>query len=234
MPGPLGPLGLPRRFCPPPRQSVPLELEGRGEGGGGGGRMGLAGARRWAFAGALGAFHASELAYAAAFTPHDFGWHSLLLSPPYAVAMALAVAEEAVWAWAAPGLKASGTVTDAVVAVGLGMVVVGELLRKGALLSARGNFTHTIQHTRRKGHVLVTSGFYRLCRHPGYLGWWIWAVGTQVLLLNPACSLLFHLLSRQFFSARVQAEEALLLRFFGQAFEEYAERTPHYMPLRRA
>ena len=27
----------------------------------------------------------------------------------------------------------------------------------------------------------------RYCRHPGYLGWFVWAVGTQLLLVNPLC-----------------------------------------------
>lgn len=36
--------------------------------------------------------------------------------------------------------------------------------------------------------MLVTRGVYRLCRHPGYLGWYAWAVGTQLLLCNPICT----------------------------------------------
>lgn len=31
----------------------------------------------------------------------------------------------------------------------------------------------------------------RYIRHPGYLGWLVWAVGTQVMLVNPLCTLLF-------------------------------------------
>ena len=196
--------------------------------------MGVVGARRWVFAGALGAFHASELAFAAACTPHDFGPHSLLLSPPYLAAMGLAMVEDALWSWAVPGLKQPRPVAGAAAGLGLVMVVLGEFLRKGALLSARGNFTHTMQQTHRKEHVLVTDGAYRLFRHPGYLGWWVWAVGTQVLMLNPLCSVLFFVLCRRFFSARVRAEEALLRRFFGADYEDYAACTPRWMPLSSA
>ena len=195
------------------------------------GAMGAVGARRWAFAGALGAFHASELAFAATCTPHDFGPHSLLLSPQYLASMSLAVAEDALWSWAAPGLKRPRPAAEAAAGLGLVMVVLGEVLRKGALLSARGNFTHTMQQTRRQGHVLVSDGVYRHFRHPGYLGWWVWVVGTQVLMLNPLCSVLFFVMCRRFFSVRVHVEEALLRRFFGAAYEEYAARTPHWMPL---
>ena len=31
----------------------------------------------------------------------------------------------------------------------------------------------------------------RFVRHPGYLGWFIWAVGTQVLLCNPLSMISF-------------------------------------------
>lgn len=71
------------------------------------------------------------------------------------------------------------------------MVLAGELLRKAAILTAGTSFTHLVQLTRRPQHVLVTRGVYRFCRHPGYCGWFIWAVGTQVLLLNPVCAVLF-------------------------------------------
>lgn len=32
---------------------------------------------------------------------------------------------------------------------------------------------------------------FRYIRHPGYLGWLVWSVGTQVLLINPICTVLF-------------------------------------------
>ena len=38
----------------------------------------------------------------------------------------------------------------------------------------------------------------RQMRHPGYFGWIVWAVGTQVLLLNPICSILFAIVVRIF------------------------------------
>ena len=40
-------------------------------------------------------------------------------------------------------------------------------------------FTHLIQYSKRKDHVLVTDGPYRFVRHPGYAGWAIWAISTQ-------------------------------------------------------
>ena len=64
--------------------------------------------------------------------------------------------------------------------LGLGLVLFGELLRKLAMYTAGTNFNHYVQYIREDGHILVTSGVYGLCRHPSYVGWFYWSVGTQV------------------------------------------------------
>ena len=37
------------------------------------------------------------------------------------------------------------------------------------------------------------SELCRWIRHPAYCGWLIWSVGTQVLLVNPICAVIFFL-----------------------------------------
>lgn len=64
--------------------------------------------------------------------------------------------------------------------VGLGLCLAGEVLRKLAMFTAKSNFNHIIQVKREEGHVLVTNGIYGLCRHPSYVGWFWWSIGTQV------------------------------------------------------
>eukprot|EP00775_Hariotina_reticulata_P007445 gene7445-7655_t len=113
---------------------------------------------------------------------------------------------------------------------GLSLVLLGEAIRKTAMLTATHNFTHDIQRTKRPSHVLVTHGIYRYVRHPGYLGWFIWAVGTQVLLANPACTLVFAYLSWRFFKLRVEFEDFTLRRFFGQEYLQYAAATASGLP----
>ena len=114
--------------------------------------------------------------------------------------------------------------------LGLVLVIFGEALRKAGILTARRNFTHVVQLTRRPGHTLVTHGVYAFVRHPGYLGWFIWAVNTQVLLLNPVCALGFAAASCLYFRRRVRFEEARLLHFFGSEYREYKARTPAFIP----
>ena len=43
----------------------------------------------------------------------------------------------------------------------MAMIILGEMIRKAGMLTARRNFTHDVQIYRRDGHVLITSGIYR-------------------------------------------------------------------------
>lgn len=64
--------------------------------------------------------------------------------------------------------------------VGLLMVLCGEGLRKAAMLTAGSNFNHIVQNEKAQSHVLVTGGVYSYFRHPSYVGWFYWSIGTQV------------------------------------------------------
>lgn len=62
---------------------------------------------------------------------------------------------------------------------GLALIVFGETVRKLAMLTAGRSFTHIIRQ--KKGDLeLVVTGVYSLCRHPSYVGWFYWVIGTQV------------------------------------------------------
>jgi protein-S-isoprenylcysteine O-methyltransferase len=64
--------------------------------------------------------------------------------------------------------------------VGVLLCVGGELLRKLAMFTAKTNFNHIVQSVHEEGHRLVTHGVYNYCRHPSYVGWFYWSIGTQV------------------------------------------------------
>lgn len=68
-------------------------------------------------------------------------------------------------------------------------------------------------------------------RHPSYFGFYWWAVGVQVLLINPICMVLFIYWLHKFFSERIAYEEYTLLRFFKDEWTEYKNKTPTLMPL---
>lgn len=37
-----------------------------------------------------------------------------------------------------------------------------------------------VQYERHEEHKLVTNGVYNFMRHPSYVGWFYWSLGTQV------------------------------------------------------
>ncbi|GAA5872326.1 hypothetical protein JCM3774_003346 [Rhodotorula dairenensis] len=110
--------------------------------------------------------------------------------------------------------------------LGLVATAFGQFLRSFAMVSASSNFSHL----KRPGHELVTSGIYSWSRHPSYAGFFWWAVGTQILLGNPICVIVFVGSLQHFFSTRVTTEERYLVKFFGQQYEDYRRRVPSRIP----
>ncbi|GAA6011099.1 hypothetical protein JCM8202_003895 [Rhodotorula sphaerocarpa] len=110
--------------------------------------------------------------------------------------------------------------------LGLAVTAFGQFLRSFAMISASSNFSHV----KRPGHELVTSGIYSWSRHPSYAGFFWWAVGTQILLGNPICVIVFVASLQYFFSSRLRTEERYLVKFFGQQYEDYRRRVPTRIP----
>ena len=98
------------------------------------------------------------------------------------------------------------------------------------MFTAAQSFHHKVQYEKADSHVLVTSGVYQLVRHPSYFGWTLWAVGTQVMLVNPISIVGFIGASVMFFKDRIPYEEELLVDFFGEAYIKYALKTPICLP----
>ena len=90
-----------------------------------------------------------------------------------------------------------------------------------------------MQSSKREDHELVTSGVFSYVRHPSYVGWFLWSLGTQVVLLNPICFVLYTGVTWTFFNERIYAEEYLLLRFFGNAYSDYQAKVPAGIPFIR-
>ncbi|KAK9810375.1 hypothetical protein WJX72_009708 [[Myrmecia] bisecta] len=179
------------------------------------------------FAAALGFFHTSEFLLACIFMRQELSWSSWCFSTPYAVAMACACAEYFLERQLVPQLKQT---LPWISTVGLAMVILGEAVRKAAMVTAGHNFTHTVQFQRREEHALVTHGIYRVIRHPGYAGWLLWAVGTQLLLINPLCLAGYACICWNFFRRRISIEEEQLRKFFGRSYQHYAAAVPSGIP----
>ncbi len=92
------------------------------------------------------------------------------------------------------------------VPLGLVMMVIGQITRSLAMVTAAGNFNHTVQARKRQGHELVTNGIYAWLRHPSYFGFFWWGLGTQIVLGNRLCLLGYAMVLWRFFSSRIRSE----------------------------
>ncbi|XKL67844.1 hypothetical protein PGB90_003335 [Kerria lacca] len=114
--------------------------------------------------------------------------------------------------------------------IGLILCIMGEVLRKLAMFTANTNFNHIVQTVKERDHVLVTHGVYGLCRHPSYVGWFYWSIGTQLILVNPVCIVIYAVVSWLFFKNRLLIEEDALMNFFGNDYVEYKMKVHSGLP----
>lgn len=172
-------------------------------------------------------FHSSEYVLAIAFHgSSNVTLKSLLISKNYLLAMLFSLMEYIVEIFFFPGLKEYWWISN----VGLVMLIIGEIIRKLAIITAGQAFTHLIKIHREGHHQLVTHGVYSCVRHPGYCGFLIWSVGTQIMLCNPISTIGFAVVVWKFFAERIPYEEYFLRQFFGLQYEEYARRVPSGVP----
>ena len=126
----------------------------------------------------LSFFHLSEYVLTAVYNPHTLSMDSFLVNHSLEYTVAAVASWLEYWAeyYFLPEYKCLHLVNW----VGLALVVGGELMRKAAMVTAGKNFTHTVMYMKRTGHRLVTKGVYAWFRHPSYVGWFYWSIGTQV------------------------------------------------------
>ncbi|KAK4058053.1 farnesyl cysteine-carboxyl methyltransferase [Microbotryomycetes sp. JL221] len=116
------------------------------------------------------------------------------------------------------------------IVLGFALVIGGQILRSFAMITASSNFSHLLAFKKAQGHQLVTDGIYAWSRHPSYAGFTWWAVGTQVMLVNPFGAVAFAAVLYYFFSNRIRVEEKYLIQFFGDEYVKYKQRVPTRIP----
>mmetsp|Transcript_88093 Transcript_88093/g.174829 ORF Transcript_88093/g.174829 Transcript_88093/m.174829 type:complete len:290 (-) Transcript_88093:12-881(-) len=181
-------------------------------------------------------FHAAEFLFTVAYHRQSVEFRAFLLTPVpyggYSIAMITAIAE--FWVehslLGGIGMPLPNTVGLSLLAFSFGLAFCGWALRTAALFTARSNFTHLVAWRKATSHQLVTHGVYKLCRHPGYVGWFLWSVSSQLVLGNPLCLLAYGYVSWKFFAGRIPGEEELLISFFGEEYEHYARNVPCGLP----
>lgn len=112
-------------------------------------------------------------------------------------------------------------------AAGLFVFAASIVLQTLALWELRGLYTTRLGI--QKGHRLVTSGLYRLVRHPGYSSNLL-ALAGIACALGSVAGLVLALLTVPLLVERMDREEAMLLAEFGDDYREYMRRTKRLVP----
>lgn len=134
--------------------------------------------------------------------------------------------------WLAPAAALPAWVEAAWTGLCLGIALVGEWIRAYTVGRVPGG-TSARQTRAPGGGTLNTSGFYSVVRHPLYLGnFLIWA-GLALLARSWRFELIVVLAFWVYYERIMYAEEAYLRRSFGATFEEWAARTPAFLPALR-
>ncbi|KAJ7764983.1 Isoprenylcysteine carboxyl methyltransferase family-domain-containing protein [Mycena maculata] len=180
------------------------------------------------FAAAWSFFHWGEFAVTAGWNFEKCSVDSFLLENgvTYHIAHGTAVAEYLLTLYFYPSLKSHPYIA----LFGIFLVVLGQALRSAAMIQAATNFSHAVAFRKRDSHVLVTDGVYAYFRHPSYAGFFYWALGTQLVLQNPVSFVLYAGVMWRFFYRRTRAEEAALIKFFGDQYVQYRKRVGTKMP----
>lgn len=82
----------------------------------------------------------------------------------------------------------------------------------------------------RKRHELVTHGVYGKLRHPMYLALLLYSLGLALTLPNWVAGPAYLLAVVLLISLRLSPEERMMREEFGQAYEEYMQRTKRLLP----
>lgn len=92
----------------------------------------------------------------------------------------------------------------------------------------KANWSPTLEI--RADHALITSGIYKVIRHPMYASQWLWVLAQILLLQNwlaGPVDLVFFIV---FYFFRVRAEEKMMLDTFGEKYAEYIRNTGGVIP----
>lgn len=110
----------------------------------------------------------------------------------------------------------------------LGFCIFGLIIRLWSVIHLGGSFSYDLKCP--EGKALITSGPYRLIRHPSYLGMCLIAtvpalvLGSLVGFAGLAASTVIHTITR------VQIEESILEQEFGQVFLDYKQKSYRLIP----
>ena len=105
--------------------------------------------------------------------------------------------------------------------IGLGMSLIGAVIRVFSRLWMRRQFTYFISI--RQDHKLVTNGPYSIVRHPGYTGFFLWYIGDAMYYGN-YMAYLYALQIVITIIIKIPKEEQVLSDAFGKEYKAYCDK----------
>ena len=111
--------------------------------------------------------------------------------------------------------------------IGVALFAIGGIVRLWPVFVLGRRFSGLVAI--QPGHKLVTTGIYRLIRHPSYLGLLLGALGWA-LAFRSGVGVILAALNLIPLVARMNAEETLLTSEFGTDYENYRARTSRLIP----
>ncbi len=111
---------------------------------------------------------------------------------------------------------------------GVALLIAGGLLRRHCFRMLGKHFTYAVQVL--ANQPVVSSGAYRLVRHPSYLAGMLMFAGWGVALTNWVSVALLVVGPALFYARRILVEERALVATIGEPYEHYMRRTKRLIP----
>jgi protein-S-isoprenylcysteine O-methyltransferase len=112
--------------------------------------------------------------------------------------------------------------------LGCFVLLLGITIRLAAVATLKRQFTVKVSILEK--HQIVDTGIYGIVRHPAYLGYLASLLGIGLLLGNWVGLVALVALPLGGILYRIRVEEGALLRHFGPAYQDYADRTKRLLP----
>ena len=111
---------------------------------------------------------------------------------------------------------------------GVALLIAGGLLRRHCFSMLGEHFTYAVQVL--ANQPVVSSGAYRLVRHPSYLAGMLMFAGWGVALTNWVSVALLVVGPALVYARRILVEERALVATIGEPYEHYMRRTKRLIP----
>ncbi len=112
--------------------------------------------------------------------------------------------------------------------LGIALIILGLIIRWTAIFSLKKYFTVNVAIV--EDHRIVDRGLYAHIRHPSYLGSLLSFAGLGIALSNWLSFLIITIPITLAFLKRIKVEEAILNENFGDAYEQYCQKTKRLIP----